>query len=186
VDFSQEEIDLFEKILSTPPNLGIELSKYAKASLKDYSSMVLGQKVFTRGTDMLEFRLLNLIKFSFGGRIPSEKDVSALFQIKVTESRSLIRSIIAKYQYELATAVQGSLKEKMERDAKINAGTDYRINLDSFFLRDEYNKIIAQNPSLTLLTRDTSTNGTYILTNTAYDHLRAKLGIAVATINPYP
>src|ERR1039458_7388469 len=77
------------------------LSSYGSAALEEYVRMILGQRVFTRGSDILEHRLLLLVKEAFGGRIPDEQRVSALFQLSSTGSRSLIRAVLAKYQYEL-------------------------------------------------------------------------------------
>lgn len=54
------------------------LSAFATAAVEEYASMFLGQRVFTRGSDMREYRLFPLIKGPFGGVIPHEQPVSDL------------------------------------------------------------------------------------------------------------
>ncbi len=64
-----------------------KLGSYATAALEEYLRMFLGQRVFTRGSDIVEYRLLLLTKEAFQGRLPDEQRVCALFQRSVTGSR---------------------------------------------------------------------------------------------------
>jgi hypothetical protein len=74
----------------------------------------LGQRVFTRGSDAREFRLLLLIKHAFDNHFPDDQRISDLFQTTLSESRSLIKSVSAKYQYELAGAKEATLKAVLD------------------------------------------------------------------------
>src|SRR5438067_13674113 len=64
---------------------------FARAAVQEYAEMFLGKKVFTRGSDMREFRLFLLIRNAFGNKIPDEQKVCDLFQCSTTQARSLIR-----------------------------------------------------------------------------------------------
>jgi hypothetical protein len=90
--------------------LAQKLSLYGVAALREYITMFLGQKVFRRGSDILEYRLFLLIESALEGQIPDEQVVSNLFQTTSTESRSLIRSVMSKYQYQLREAIEDSIK----------------------------------------------------------------------------
>lgn len=95
------------------------------ASINEYLAMFRGQKVFKRGSDMLEYRLLLLIETAFNGGIPDERTVSSLFQTTLTESRSLIRAVISKYQYQLRTHVERTLSESLLAANRQNNTQDY-------------------------------------------------------------
>ena len=50
------------------------LSSYASAALQEYlAKMILGQKVFTRGADIREYRLFLMIKYVFDNQLPDEQ-----------------------------------------------------------------------------------------------------------------
>lgn len=66
--------------------------------------MFIGQRVFTRGRDIQEYRLFLLIRGPFGNTIPDDQMVCDLFQT-TTQSRALVRSVMSKYQYELSQAI---------------------------------------------------------------------------------
>ncbi len=55
------------------------LTLYSEAATEEYVRMVLGQHVYSRGQDIKEYRLCLLIRHVFGGRLPSEQQISALF-----------------------------------------------------------------------------------------------------------
>jgi len=173
IDLTQREIDLLKTILNCDDNT-IEpvLSKVGKAAITEYYKMILGDKVFTRGKDMQEFRLLNLVKYYFDGQIPSEQQISGLFQIKITESRGLISALISKYQYELQDNIKSSLRKKLDEKAMKNGDTDYKIPLDSTFYKDELNKILTnKDPKLPMIEKDTQTSGNYTIKPSSYDAL---------------
>ena len=90
------------------------LGPYADAAVREYVQMFLGQRVFTRGSDMREFRLFLLIRTAFKDTLPDEQTVCDLFQCTLTQSRSLIRSVMSKYQYDLHGAITTSLKSTVE------------------------------------------------------------------------
>jgi hypothetical protein len=56
-------------------DLGKALQPFARSATDEYVRMFLGQRVFTRGRDALEFRLFLLIRGAFGNKIPDEKNV---------------------------------------------------------------------------------------------------------------
>jgi hypothetical protein len=87
---------------------------YASAAAEEYGRMILGQKVFTRGSDIQEYRLFLLVKRAFGNAIPDEQKISDLFQTTTSQSGSLVRSVMSKYQYELHDAIDGTCRSVLE------------------------------------------------------------------------
>ncbi len=186
IDLTQREIDLLKSILNCDDNsLEQVLSKISKAALSDYYKMILGEKAFTRGKDMQEYRLLNLVKHYFDGQIPSEQQISGLFQLKTTESRSLISAVTSKYQYELKEAIKTSLGKRLDEKAMKNGDTDFKIYFDSAFYKDELNKILMNiDPKLPMIEKDNQTTGNYTIKPSSYSALCGYFGIAETT-KPY-
>ncbi|HYM60686.1 MAG TPA: hypothetical protein VEZ11_07320, partial [Thermoanaerobaculia bacterium] len=90
-------------------DLPAKLSDSCSAAAEEYARMFLGQKVFTRGSDIQEYRLFLLIRHAFGGSIPDEQHISDLFQTTASQSGSLIRSVMSKFQYELRQVIDATL-----------------------------------------------------------------------------
>ncbi len=112
VPLNAEETKQLAGILGVKANeLGKALQPFAKSATDEYVRMFLGQRVFTRGRDALEFRLFLLIRGAFGNKIPDEKRVCALFQYSPTQARSLIRAVMSKYQYDLSEAIDATLTD---------------------------------------------------------------------------
>jgi hypothetical protein len=125
-----------------PKELDAAFSGFAAAALEEYVRMFLGQKVFTRGSDIREYRLFLLIRSAFGNTIPDEQMVCALFQCTQAQSRTLLRAVMSKYQYELSAAIEASLKKAVESVHK-NANGVFVVTVKSENLVGELNKILA-------------------------------------------
>lgn len=117
-----------------------ELSRYAGAAVEEYARMFLGQRVFTRGSDILEYRLFLLVKTAFNERLPDEQRVSALFQTSSTGSRALLRSVMSKYQYELRPEIAKTLRETLESATADE--DDFIVTLNSENVVDAMNRIL--------------------------------------------
>jgi hypothetical protein len=115
LDLSADEIEKLSQILSCKPaSLPDILANHANAALREYVDMYIGQKVFRRGSDILEYRVFLLVQYVFDNAMPDESQISRLFQTTSGESRSLIRAIMSKYQYQINHAVEQSIKNHLE------------------------------------------------------------------------
>lgn len=152
------------------------LQAHATAALTEYAKMFLGQRVFTRGSDIREYRLFLLIRHAFGNRIPDEQRVSDLFQTTATQSRSLIRSVMSKYQYELQDAINESLRELVR--AAVPDENDWILTAHSENLIDALNRQIGSiDASLPQIEKKRGTAANYVLKASSYDRLRTRLGL---------
>lgn len=132
------------QILGCKPNeLEDKLAPYASAALQEHVSMFLGQKVFTRGSDLLEYRLLLLIEQAFEGRIPDEQEVCKLFQLTSTAARSLIRAVMSKFQYQLKAAIEKSAKQLLDSAEVGDGGSSISVAVHNLNLVEELNRELA-------------------------------------------
>ncbi|MBT0397329.1 hypothetical protein ISO77_17555 [Morganella morganii subsp. morganii] len=154
------------------------MEKLAIASIHEYLTMIRGQKVFKRGTDILEYRLFLLIQHHFKDKIPEEREVSALFQTTLTESRSLIRAVISKYQYLLRASVNNTMKAVLENASQESEEDPYEVIINSQNIVDELNKLIADiDGTLPSVAKKRGSVSTYEIKNSSYKKLLEKLTI---------
>lgn len=159
-------------------DLNNQLNTCAKASLSEYLTMFRGQKVFKRGSDMLEYRLLLLIENTFNGEIPDERTVSSLFQTTLTESRSLIKSVISKFQYQLRHHIDNTLKATLQRATRQNNTLDYTVVINSQNVVNELNKTLADiDGSLSAIIKKKGSVSTFEIPPSSYNQLCNKFHI---------
>jgi hypothetical protein len=144
LDLGETEIAEIASVLeSDDGNLAAILSRHFKASALEYLAMYRGQKVFRRGSDLLEYRLLLLIETAFEGVIPDEHEVARLFQTTPGESRALIRSILAKYQYRIKEVIKRTISQKLAEAGQEEEGGPYSVVINSVNIVLEMNRILA-------------------------------------------
>jgi hypothetical protein len=151
------------------------MTPFAAAALEEYARMFLGQRVFTRGSDAREFRLLLLIKHAFDDRFPDDQRISDLFQTTLSESRSLIKSVSAKYQYELSGAKEATLKAVL--GAAEQRDDIWLLSVNSRTVVEQLNRDLVQLGSdLPPVRLKENTGSTYVVAASSFEKLREKYG----------
>jgi|GEM_PF-416437 len=195
INLSEEETTLLAQIFQIEPDnpperpigtkdaeLEEKVSSISEAAGYEYIRMVLGQKIFTRGQDIKEYRLLLLIKYFFYGSIPDEQMITTLFQTTNTESKSLLRSVLAKYQYELRPSIEHTITNILRNDLTPgeNATEDvvfYVSNIPVNII-DEMNKTLSSiNGALTQISKKRGSLNTFEIANSSCTSLKAYYGI---------
>lgn len=183
INLSAADIDEISNILGCANiDLNAKLNSCASACINEYLSMIRGQKVFKRGSDMLEYRLFLLINTVFDGKIPDESTVSRLFQTTITESRSLIRAVISKYQYQLKDCIDTTIKATLTAATRVAITDPYSVVISSQNLVDELNKLLGEiDGNLASVSKRRGSVSTYEIAASSYNNLCTKL---VVTPNP--
>jgi hypothetical protein len=170
---NDEQTQLAAILGTTTGELEDALAPFAKAALEEYARMFLGQRVFTRGSDAREFRLLLLIKHAFENRFPDDQRISDLFQTTLSESRSLIKSVSAKYQYELAGAKEATLKAVL--DSAEQRDDIWLLSINSRTVVEQLNRDLVQLGSdLPPVRLKENTGSTYVVAASSFEKLREK------------
>jgi hypothetical protein len=155
--------------------LEAKLAPYATAALEEYVRMFIGARVFTRGADMREYRLLLLMQ-NVWKRVPEDHEVSALFQTTASQSRALIRAVLSKFRYELEAALEGSLQALLESARRLGE-SDLQVIIRSGNLVDALNARIEDiDASLPRLVAGEGV-ATYRVKQSAYEKLCEALGV---------
>jgi predicted transcriptional regulator len=172
-----EKRDLSQILGCSQANLADALAVHASAALSEYITMFLGQRVFRRGTDLQEYRLLLLIEKAFGGNIPAEEDVCRLFQTTSSESRALIRRVMSKYQYQLKATIERSMKRILSGASQSEEGGLFIVTVNSLNLVDELNRLLAEiDGTLQPVSKKRGSVSTYEISPASHERLSTKLG----------
>ena len=170
-DFEEHQLAMI--LGANSGDLQEKLSAVANAAIQEYIRMFLGQKVFTRGSDFQEYRLYLLIRELFGNLVPSEQQVCALFQVTTNGARSMIRSVLSKYQYDLHSAYSDSLARVLDEAKSEEDGDDYEVVVHTQSLIDGLNSTLAEkNGALPAIARKKGTVSTYVIRPSSFDELR--------------
>ena len=159
-------------------DLNARLNACFAASIDEYLTMFRGQKVFKRGSDMREYRLLLLIEKAFDGVIPDERTVSRLFQTTLPESRALIRAVVSKYQYQLKPYVDRTVQVALGLANKNNNEENATVVINNQNVVDELNKALAViDGNLSPVVKKKGSVSTYEITLSAYSRLCAEFSV---------
>ncbi len=180
---NKEDIkDLANIIGCDQKDLPAALSPFASAAIKELATMILGQKVFNRGSDIIEYRLFLLIQTVFDNKIPDEADVCKFFQTTTTASRSLIRAVMSKYQYELKTAIEKTLIALLENVELLDDGHTYFVSVHNLNLVDELNNELAEiDTNLPPVKKKRGSVSAYELKPSSYTRLCEQFGVELET-----
>ncbi|HDZ9126326.1 TPA: hypothetical protein RUY84_002776, partial [Vibrio cholerae] len=108
--------------------------------------------------------------------IPDEKDVTHLFQTTLTESRSLIRAVISKYQYLLRDAIDQTMLTVLNAAEAETDASPYEVVIKSQNIVDELNRLISDiDGSLPSVTKKRGSVSTYEIKRSAYEQLKLRL-----------
>jgi hypothetical protein len=140
----EDEAELARVLGCKPAELGAVLAPYTNAALLEYIMMFLGQKVFTRGSDIREYRLLLLIQQVLDNHIPDEALVSRLFQSTTSESRALLRAVMSKYQSQSHSAAEQSIRDILAKAKPDDSGGPWLITVDNTIIVEHLNRALAE------------------------------------------
>lgn len=153
-----------------------KLHNFSMAATEEYVQMILGQKVWLRGSDFREWRLLLIIRHVYDGRLPSERTISALFQTTTTQSRALLRAVMSKFHHELQGGIQASLKETISSATKDSANDHWSVTVDSENIIEALNReLVSIDGTLPPVTKKRGSVITYEIMNSSYERLCEKL-----------
>lgn len=140
----EDEVELSRVLGCKPAELSAALAPYSSAALLEYVMMFLGQKVFTRGSDIREYRLLLLIQQVLGNHIPDEALVSRLFQSTTSESRALLRAVISKYQSQSHGAAEQSIRDMLANAKQDGKEGPWLLTVDNTIIVEHLNRALAE------------------------------------------
>ncbi|MDN7138077.1 hypothetical protein J6J34_07630 [Pseudidiomarina sp. 1ASP75-14] len=143
-DVSEEKLESIRISLNLSDKDDLEptLTKLANAGLAEYLEMLAGKGMPNRADEAKQDRLLYLIKKVFSPRLPSEDDISIMFQLTTTQSRTLLRNTLSRYRIKLRDELHTTLDEIFKTAVSGKNGWD--ITIPSEVLVEQFNLIVAK------------------------------------------
>jgi hypothetical protein len=178
--FDDDQTARLKTLFNTPDDGAFRdaLTRVTCAALTEYRDMFLGMPMPSRADEIRQHRLFHLIKHYFRDRVPSEADVSAMFQLAQRESRRLIGSVITRFRFHLADELSNTLREIVE-SAQGQADGSYHVVIQSDNAVDELNLIIGINaPGCDPIAKVRNMARTYTIAPDSNQALRAYLSLA--------
>lgn len=140
--------------------------------------MFLGRSSLRVAADAKETRLLAMIHHVFAGAIPDEQIVGRVFHITPTQARSLIRSVLAKYQYDLDDGINTSYVQLIESCSQRGSGGPFEVMIRSSAAVEGLNQILVTlDGGLPKIARKPRAGSVYVVDIASYDKLRAYFGL---------
>jgi hypothetical protein len=175
--FSADETAKLKNLFGTATDeeFSEALGKVTCAALTEYRDMFLGMGLPSRADEIRQHRLFHLIKKYFPQRLPSEAEVSAMFQLPQAQSRSLIRYVMTRFHYDLEAEVRNTLRAVIKSAQQ--SGDSYQVVIQSDNVVEELNRIIGiKAPKCDPITKVKNMARTYTIAPDSNEVLREYLG----------
>ncbi|MHA1279559.1 MAG: hypothetical protein ACTSQ8_20345 [Candidatus Helarchaeota archaeon] len=175
--FSKEETNkLIELLNIDKTEFESIIEKICYAAMKEYLEMFLGMGMPSRADEIRQHRLRHLIQYFFCNRLPSEAEVSAIFQLTQSRSRSLLQQTLTRFHFDLNDQIIKTLKNTIENFEYIDDTHEYRIIIQSDNVLERLNRIIAiKAPKLDPIKKVRNMARTYSISEDSYELLHSEL-----------
>lgn len=174
--FTSEEISDLKLIFNSEDedNFTSNIQKIGKAALAEYIQMFLGKDLPSRADEIRVHRLFLLIQHFYENRIPTEAEVSQIFQLPDTRSKTLIQNTISRFHLLLKDTIENTLRSVITRAVKSKVNRNYEVEIQSKFVVDELNRLIQRKASSqTKIVQKVGSSGYYIIDGDTMDSLRS-------------
>ncbi len=176
-EFDVEQRALFKKTLKIEDaEVQSALNKVSKAAFTEYLNMFVEGGMPNRADEAKQDRLLYLIQSYFSSLLPNESQVSTMFQLTPSQSKTLLRNTVSRYRHKLEDVLAETMKVVVE--SAIYAEPIFLVVINSDVVKDELNMLITQNePTYTPITKKKDSAGQYVITEDSHALLCRELGL---------
>jgi hypothetical protein len=185
IDISDIELTATEQALvmeclglQNPERLSEALTKICKASFLEYCKMFKEKGLPTRADEVMQERLFFLLSHYYDNRLPSESEISTIFQLTPSQSRTLLRNTKSRYRTKISKFINNSLKTVVESAVKNNQTNKFEFVCLSNILIEELNLIVSQKgPELEQISKIKGMASKFECSEDTYDLFKSELGI---------
>lgn len=178
IQFTEGELQSLKHVLGENLNIRNEedliykLNLIAQASFSEYVDMIGGAGMPTKASDMMQDRIVYLIEHYFK-RFPNENELSQVFNITLTKSRSILTNLKATHRNKLKDVIKSEISSFLAtgRDMK----NDYwEFQSFSKVIIQELNDLITlKSPGKALFKPKLDSAGKYLLHVDTYTFLKS-------------
>jgi len=145
-ELSNSDKKLIKKCLDliTDSELNTALSKLTKASFMEYMKMFKEKGLPTRADEVQQERLFFLLSHYFQDRLPSENELSSIFQLTQSQSKTLLRNTKSRYRTKISNFINNTLLETLNSATQEQPDAPYEFVCTSPTTVEELNLIVSQ------------------------------------------
>lgn len=164
--------------LTSNQELTAALTKICKTSFLEYCKMFKEKGLPSKADEVMQERLFFLLNHYYVNRLPSENEISTIFQLTASQSKTLLKNTKSRYRTKIARSINNSLKAIIQ-SATFNNETDkYEFVCLSSVMIEELNLIVGQKgPALEQIGKIRGKSSKYECAEDTYDLLKNELGI---------
>ena len=130
----------------------------------------------TRADEVQQERLFFLLTHYFKNRIPSENELSSIFQLTQSQSRTLLRNTKSRYRTKISIFIKNTLRETLDSATQKDKNSPYEFICTSPSTVEELNLIVSQKgPTLEPIKKIRSLASKYSCTIDTYNLLKEEL-----------
>jgi hypothetical protein len=130
--------------LTTATELETALKKLCKASFLEYCKMFKEKGLPTRADEVLQERLFFLLNSYYIDRLPSENEISTIFQLNPSQSRTLLRNTKSRYRTKISSFINNTLLTTLTAATPNADASGYEFVCTSPTIIEEINLIVSQ------------------------------------------
>ncbi|MCZ7609664.1 MAG: hypothetical protein M5U17_05810 [Ignavibacterium sp.] len=130
--------------LTTDPQLNAALKKLSKTAFMEYVKMFKEKGLPTRADEVQQERLFFLLNYYFENRLPGENEISSIFQLTPSQSKTLLRNTKSRYRTKISNFINNTLLETLNSATQPIAGQQYEFVCTSPSTVEELNSIVSQ------------------------------------------
>ncbi len=152
------------------------LNKIACAALTEYLNMFVEGGMPNRADEAKQDRLLYLIQSYFGDTLPTESQISTIFQLTPSQSKTLLRNTISRFRHKLDDVLLHTMQAVVS--SARSADEIFLVVINSEVVKDELNMLITQNDATyTPIVKKKGSAGQYVISEDSHALLCRELGL---------
>ncbi len=179
IELTANDKALIKECLALTTEVEIEsaLTKICKTSFLEYCKMFKEKGIPTRADEVMQERLFFLLNNYYMDRLPSENEISTIFQLTPSQSRTLLRNTKSRYRTKISMFIMNSLRSILQSATMNEETCRYEFVCLSNVMIEELNLIISQKgPTLEQINKIKGKSSKFDCAEDTYVLLTTELG----------
>ncbi|HUI30370.1 MAG TPA: hypothetical protein VLX91_09140 [Candidatus Acidoferrales bacterium] len=162
--------------LASDATLNAALKKLSKAAFMEYVKMFKERGLPTRANEVQQERLFFLLNHYFIDRLPGENEISSIFQVTPSQSKTLLRNTKSRFRTKIEKSIDNTLLQTLKSATQREDEGPYEFVCTSQSTIEELNSIVGQKgPTLEPIKKIKDLANKYICAVDTYNLLMKEL-----------
>ena len=164
--------------LSNDAELAKAMKRLCKAAAVEYVNMFVEKGMASRADELRQDRLYFLISHYYQNCLPPESELSSIFQLTPSQSRTLLRNTRSRYRTKIGAQVNFSAKAVIAAAKKNEDSKRWEMLINSNVILEELNLVVAKKaPTLKPIHLKKESAGQYEAEEDTYQLLKIEYNV---------